>query len=77
MSSCFHSGIFVSPGLIKLYAGASSGGAPYTQVIQDLAITVIAPLVVGQLCQVFLEPWVKWFLAHVNSGIVRLGGRGK
>ena len=47
-------GIFISPGLLQLYIGARSGGSSYTDVIANLAITVIAPLVVGQLCQTFL-----------------------
>lgn len=66
------SGIFVSPALIQLFIGArSSGGASYTNVIVDLAITVIAPLVVGQLCQLFLEDGVKRVMKYVNSAKVR------
>lgn len=65
------SGIFVSPGLIQLFIGASSTSSSYTSVIQDLAISVIAPLVVGQIFQLLWEKGIKWLNKYVNSGKVR------
>ncbi|KAG2484749.1 hypothetical protein HYH03_016496 [Edaphochlamys debaryana] len=62
-------GIFVSPGWLKLYLG-ESGQAPYEDIIQNLAITIIAPLIVGQLVQYFLPDYVKKAQEYINFGKV-------
>ncbi|KXZ52329.1 hypothetical protein GPECTOR_10g961 [Gonium pectorale] len=60
-------GIFVSPAWLYLYLG-KSGQAPYQDVIKQLAITIIAPLVVGQLVQYFFPNLVKKAQEKLNFG---------
>ncbi|PNH11236.1 Sodium/bile acid cotransporter 7 [Tetrabaena socialis] len=60
-------GIFISPAWLTLYLG-ESGQAPYGDVIKQLAVTIIAPLIVGQLFQFFLPALVKWAQDRVNFG---------
>ena len=53
-------GVFISPGLLQLYLGGSSGSGPsaYTGVIQSLTVCVVAPLLVGQVWRCFLPPFL-------------------
>ena len=44
-------------------------------VIVQMAYTIIAPLVAGQLIQYFLPKAVKWLQEHVNFGKVGPGTR--
>ncbi|PNW86699.1 hypothetical protein CHLRE_02g095085v5 [Chlamydomonas reinhardtii] len=62
-------GIFVSPGWLYLYL-KRSGQASYSDVIVQMAITIIAPLVVGQLVQYFGPDLVKKAQEYINFGKV-------
>ncbi|EFJ48847.1 hypothetical protein VOLCADRAFT_43621, partial [Volvox carteri f. nagariensis] len=62
-------GIFISPGWLYLYLG-KSGQAPYADVIKQLAVTIIAPLIVGQLVQYVFPNHVKKAQEKVNFGKV-------
>ncbi|KAI8810803.1 SBF-like CPA transporter family-domain-containing protein [Cladochytrium replicatum] len=76
-------GVFISPSLIIEYLGSlgsqidtGKGGAfDYSSVFRDLSITVLAPLIVGQVVQFALPKAVAWIIAHiplanVNSGLL-------
>ncbi|GIL97171.1 hypothetical protein Vretimale_2905 [Volvox reticuliferus] len=60
-------GIFVSPAWLYLYLG-KSGQAPYADVIKQMAITIIAPLIVGQIVQYIFPNPVKKAQEKVNFG---------
>lgn len=62
-------GIFISPLLIAGFLG-QSGAAPYNKVFFVLGVTVIAPLVVGQLIQFFLPKVVVWLKSKVNFNVI-------
>ncbi|GLC66844.1 hypothetical protein PLESTF_000482200 [Pleodorina starrii] len=62
-------GIFVSPGWLYLYLG-KSGQAPYANVIRQLAVTIIAPLIVGQVVQYVFPDHVKKAQEKINFGKV-------
>jgi solute carrier family 10 (sodium/bile acid cotransporter), member 7 len=62
-------GVFLSPALLLLYLGRSSS-APYSKVFQDLGITVIAPLIVGQILQFLLPEPMKKLQQRVKFGVV-------
>lgn len=62
-------GIFVSPGLLQLYLG-KYGAANYVAVLKKLSITVIAPLVGGQIAQFALPAAVNWAQGKVKFGNV-------
>jgi sodium/bile acid cotransporter 7 len=62
-------GIFISPALLQLMVGRSSGSSgAYVGVILQLAYTVIIPLIVGQVIQKFLPKLVKWLQSKVSFG---------
>ncbi|KAI9199394.1 SBF-like CPA transporter family-domain-containing protein [Polychytrium aggregatum] len=74
-------GVFISPSLILWLVGSSAGGGSdagsYTSVLRDLMITVIAPLIVGQLFQYFTPGAVAWLgkrinFAYLNSSLLLL-----
>ncbi|KAG2427660.1 hypothetical protein HXX76_012309 [Chlamydomonas incerta] len=62
-------GIFVSPGWLYLYL-KRSGQASYSDVIVQMVITIIAPLLVGQLVQYFVPDYVKKAQEYINFGKV-------
>ncbi len=45
--------------------------APYQTVLQNMAITIIAPLVFGQLCQFFVPKAVAWLQVSSAAGGIR------
>jgi sodium/bile acid cotransporter 7 len=65
-------GVFVSPTLIFAYAGSLSAGGSldYKSTFIDLTITVIIPLIVGQLIQLCFPKFVVALGKHVNLAIV-------
>ncbi|KAG2428566.1 hypothetical protein HYH02_014370 [Chlamydomonas schloesseri] len=62
-------GIFVSPGWLYLYL-KRSGQASYSDVIVQMVITIIAPLIAGQLVQYFVPDYVKKAQEYINFGKV-------
>jgi len=49
-------GVFVSPALISAYVGSTSGlPFDYSQVFIDLSITIVGPLILGQIIQYFFR----------------------
>ncbi|KAG1678624.1 hypothetical protein FOA52_012631 [Chlamydomonas sp. UWO 241] len=63
-------GIFISPALLQGMLGVDGQGAAYTGIIANLAVTVVAPLAVGQAAQWLLPKQVLWLQARVNFGKV-------
>ncbi|KAJ3201244.1 hypothetical protein HDU82_008256 [Entophlyctis luteolus] len=72
-------GVFVSPSLIFAYVGSLASGTTLSiaTTLQNLAITVIVPLIVGQIVQ-FAFPWVlsavskRVNLSLINSAMLLL-----
>ncbi|MEW5297054.1 MAG: hypothetical protein WDW36_000287 [Sanguina aurantia] len=61
-------GIFLSPAWLYLYLGRGTQ-APYGDVIRVMALTVVAPLAVGQgvqLCIPAAGAWIAWIQTRVN-----------
>lgn len=58
-------GIFLTPAWLTTYL-AATGHVPYAAVIQQLVITVVAPLLVGNLLQYTQPRRVAWLAARVN-----------
>ncbi|KAJ3037404.1 hypothetical protein HDV00_001711 [Rhizophlyctis rosea] len=71
-------GVFITPSLIFAFVGArASGTMNYASIFGDLAITVIAPVIVGQLLLTFFPTPVKKLqstinLSNVNSSLLLL-----
>ncbi|KAJ3006216.1 UNVERIFIED_CONTAM: hypothetical protein HDU68_004207 [Siphonaria sp. JEL0065] len=64
-------GVFISPSLIFAYVGAlGSASLNYGTTFQNLAITVIGPLIVGQLLQYFFPNLVPWLTKYINLAIL-------
>ncbi|KAG5460363.1 MAG: SBF-like CPA transporter family-domain-containing protein [Olpidium bornovanus] len=62
-------GVFVSPTLIGAYTrgiAQGSSSVSYSDVFVNLGVTVIAPLVLGQLVQYFAPRFVVWLKRHVS-----------
>ncbi|KAJ3057412.1 hypothetical protein HK097_007591 [Rhizophlyctis rosea] len=60
-------GVFVTPALIYAFIEAQGGGTMnYGKIFGDLAITVIAPVVAGQILVSLLPNAVKWLQSKVN-----------
>lgn len=65
-------GIFLSPAWLYLYLG-QGGKAPYGTVIRGMALTVMAPLAVGQGIQILVPrsaEWIAWIQTRVNFGVI-------
>ncbi|KAJ3288481.1 hypothetical protein HK104_008156 [Borealophlyctis nickersoniae] len=64
-------GVFITPSLIFAFVGTSAGGSmDYRKVFGDLAITVVAPVIVGQLILGFFPSFVAALGRKVNLSIV-------
>jgi solute carrier family 10 (sodium/bile acid cotransporter), member 7 len=62
-------GIFLTPAWIKTYLAGHAGGTasvPYSAVIQQLVITVVAPLIVGNAAQHYLPSAVAAINKRIN-----------
>lgn len=57
-------------------SSGSVGASTYASVLQTLALTVIVPLVVGQLILAFADKYVKLLQKYVNFGKVRAARGG-
>ncbi|KAI8834431.1 SBF-like CPA transporter family-domain-containing protein [Chytriomyces cf. hyalinus JEL632] len=64
-------GVFISPSLIFAYVG-ELGSAPlnYATTFQNLAITVIGPLIFGQAIQLIFPNLMPWLQARMNLAIL-------
>lgn len=52
-------GIIVTPVLLLFFLGSSSS-VPFSAIFSQLFMTVVVPLVLGQVCRRFLRDWVEW-----------------
>ncbi|TPX63975.1 hypothetical protein CcCBS67573_g08527 [Chytriomyces confervae] len=64
-------GVFISPSLIFAYVG-ELGSAPlnYATTFQNLAITVVGPLIFGQVIQLIFPKLMPWLQARMNLAIL-------
>ncbi|XP_018611786.1 sodium/bile acid cotransporter 7 isoform X3 [Scleropages formosus] len=51
-------GIVVTPLLLLLFLGSSSS-VPFTSIFSQLFMTVVVPLIVGQVCRRFVKDWLE------------------
>lgn len=65
-------GVFLSPALIFWLLGLGSSSHPinYGQIFGDLAVTVVSPLVLGQLIRFFFGEAVDMAQRHLNFSII-------
>lgn len=61
-------GIFITPAWLETFLGSKTGHVPYAKVIQLLACTVIAPLVVGNAAQYGFPARVAWLKTKMDFG---------
>ena len=57
-------GIFISPLLILMYLPGSTGEVDLVQVIVELILRVLVPLIVGQLVQKFAKKCHEFYIKH-------------
>ncbi|KXS13022.1 hypothetical protein M427DRAFT_58943 [Gonapodya prolifera JEL478] len=60
-------GIFVTPFLILGYLGQAAS-VDYGNLFFNLSVTVIIPLIIGQVIRFFRPTWVEWLQKYVNFG---------
>ena len=58
-------GVFLTPVLLRGYLG-KAGQAPFTEVFKQLAITIIAPVIVGQIFHILTPQWVEKAKKKIN-----------
>ncbi|KAJ3097200.1 hypothetical protein HDU97_005085 [Phlyctochytrium planicorne] len=65
-------GVFISPSLIVAYVGTVSAGTSldFKKTFTDLTITVIAPLIVGQIIQMAFPKFVATISKYVSLAII-------
>ena len=63
--------VFLSPALLLLFMGGENTSAlDVGPIFLKLALTVIVPMVLGEIVQYFFPKAVAWLRAHVNFTIV-------
>ncbi|NWW04908.1 NTCP7 protein, partial [Oreocharis arfaki] len=55
---CFFQGIVITPLLLLLFLGSSSS-VPFTSIFSQLFMTVVVPLIIGQIVRRYIKDWLE------------------